>query len=95
MPTARAKVRGNINNTTLSPLLGVREVSRILHIHEQTLRRWSDQGIIKVYRIGVRGDRRFRREDVATLLAEATQHRRKRMHINGADIPFNPAAPLR
>jgi len=82
MPTARARVRGNKNATTLSPMLSVKEVSRILHIHEQTLRRWSDQGIIKVYRIGARGDRRFRREDVATLLAKTGQYGHKRIPIN-------------
>lgn len=44
------------------------EACRILHIHSNTLRRWSDQYIIRAYRIGPRGDRRFRREDVYDLL---------------------------
>jgi excisionase family DNA binding protein len=50
-------------------LLTVREVSQLLHLHSNTLRRWSDQGIIKAYRIGPRGDRRFRPEDVEALIA--------------------------
>jgi excisionase family DNA binding protein len=54
-------------------MLTVREVSRLLHVHSNTLRRWSDQGIIKAYRIGPRGDRRFRPEDIAVLLLEESK----------------------
>lgn len=54
-------------------MLTVREVSEILHIHGNTLRRWSDRGIIKAYRIGPRGDRRFKAEDIAGLLQEESQ----------------------
>ncbi len=42
---------------------------RILCIHANTLRRWNEQGIIKAYRIGPRGDRRYRRGDVYALLS--------------------------
>jgi len=51
-------------------MLTVREVSQLLHVHSNTLRRWTEQGVIKAYRIGPRGDRRFRAEDVAVLLLE-------------------------
>jgi len=62
------------NNTRqISTMLTVREVSRLLHVHSNTLRRWSDQGIIKAYRIGPRGDRRFRPEDIAVLLLEESK----------------------
>ncbi len=40
------------------------DVAQLLGLHSNTVRRWSDKGILKVYRIGPRGDRRFRREDV-------------------------------
>ena len=58
------------NNTQFGSMLTVREVSQLLHVHSNTLRRWSDQGVIKAYRIGPRGDRRFRAEDIAVLLLE-------------------------
>ena len=48
----------------------IKDVSRLLHIHVNTARRWSDQGIIRSYRITRRGDRRFRQEDIARFLAE-------------------------
>lgn len=49
-------------------LLTASEVSRLLHIHINTVRRWSDNGTLKSYRIGTRGDRRFDKEDVAEFL---------------------------
>ena len=58
------------NNYQMGGMLTVKEVSQLLHVHSNTLRRWSGQGIIKAYRIGPRGDRRFRAEDIAVLLLE-------------------------
>lgn len=49
-------------------LLTVREVAQLLHIHNNTVRRWSDEGIIRTYRISRRGDRRFKREDIDSFL---------------------------
>jgi len=57
----------------IGKMLTVREVSVLLHVHSNTLRRWSDQGIIRAYRIGPRRDRRFRAEDIATLLDSGGQ----------------------
>ncbi len=59
-----------VNNNEIGPMLTIREVAQLLHIHSNTLRRWADQGIIRAYRITRRGDRRFRREDIARFLAE-------------------------
>jgi excisionase family DNA binding protein len=56
-----------------SSMLRTGEACRILCIHANTLRRWSEQGIIKAYRVGPRGDRRFRREDIAALLIAQTK----------------------
>jgi excisionase family DNA binding protein len=60
------------NNLTDS-MLTVREVSQILHVHSNTLRRWSDLGLIKAYRIGPRGDRRFKLEDISLMLLEESK----------------------
>jgi excisionase family DNA binding protein len=51
----------------VSMMLTTGEVARIFNVHASTIRRWSQQGILKTYRTGSRGDRRFRREDVAVL----------------------------
>lgn len=55
-------------------MLTVREVSELLHVHTNTLRRWSDMGILKAYRIGPRGDRRFKQEDIDLLLLHETNN---------------------
>ncbi len=48
-------------------LLTVGQVAKILYIHPNTVRRWSNRGILTAYRISKRGDRRFKKEDVALL----------------------------
>ena len=59
----------------MKPLLTVREVARLLHVHENTVRRWSDRGTIKAYRINHRGDRRFREDDIARFVDELLAHK--------------------
>ena len=58
------------NGDGMSKLLTVREVADLLHVHPNTLRRWSNKGMIRAYRINRRGDRRFKREEIARFLAE-------------------------
>jgi excisionase family DNA binding protein len=56
---------GMVNyNNDLDPMLTTSDVARILSVHINTVRRWSNQGILKSYRIGSRGDRRYRKEDI-------------------------------
>lgn len=63
----------NGNRDQTDRMLRTGEACRILCVHCNTLRRWSEQGIVKAYRVGPRGDRRFRREDIAALLIEKTK----------------------
>ncbi len=57
------------NGEHMSEMMTVREVARLLHVHPNTLRRWSKDGRLRAYRITARGDRRFKREEVARFLA--------------------------
>lgn len=57
------------NRKQTDVMLTVSEVAYFLNVHINTVRRWSNQGILKVYRIGSRGDRRFRREDITRFLS--------------------------
>ena len=41
------------------------DVARLLHLHINTVRRWSNRGIIKTQRVGIRGDRVYSWEDIA------------------------------
>jgi len=49
-------------------MLTVQEVADILHVHPNTVRHWSEQGLLKAHRVGPRGDRRFRAEDIEEFL---------------------------
>lgn len=55
-------------------MLTVREVARMLHICETTVRRWSNRGILKAYRFGLRGDRRFYKEEVEALIVRLNKN---------------------
>ena len=50
--------------------LTVAEVTELIHIHPNTLRRWSEQGLITAYRINSRGDRRYKKSDIDQFLNE-------------------------
>lgn len=52
--------------------LRVTEASKLLGVHANTLRNWDKQGILKPVRVGVRKERRYKREDVIKLM-EASQ----------------------
>jgi excisionase family DNA binding protein len=57
----------------IASLLTTSDVARLLNIHINTVRRWSNEGKLKSYRIGSRGDRRFQQEDIAVLLAHKSR----------------------
>jgi excisionase family DNA binding protein len=57
-------------------MLTVRQVADFLHVSISTVRRWSDSRMLKSYRVGPRGDRRYLRDDVLSFLEESTRHPR-------------------
>ena len=46
------------------------DVASLLGVHINTVRRWSDEGVLKSFRVGLRHERRFRHEDVDAFLKE-------------------------
>jgi excisionase family DNA binding protein len=59
---------------TSRPLLTTKEAVLLLNVHSNTIRRWSEQGILKSYRIGLGRRRRFKAEDIAPLLIKQTEN---------------------
>lgn len=51
-------------------MLTTGDVAHVLNTHVNTVRRWSDRGLLKAYRIGPRGDRRFKRDDIDSFLVQ-------------------------
>ncbi len=61
------------NHKEIDPMLRARDVAHLLNVHINTVRRWSNQGILKAYRVGSRGDRRFRQEDITSFLLQESR----------------------
>jgi type I restriction enzyme M protein len=53
----------------MQDLLSISEVADLFNIHQDTLRNWEKKGWISPLRVGPRQDRKYRREDIETLLA--------------------------
>ena len=49
-------------------VLTVSEAAAMLNAHPNSVRRWADMGLLPSFCIGLRGDRRFRVEDIAYLV---------------------------
>ncbi len=52
-------------------ILSVTKAARLLGVHANTIRAWSDAGRLRYYRINPRGDRRYRLSDLQRFLAAA------------------------
>ncbi len=62
-----------VSKRSSNSMLTTSDVARLLHIHINTVRRWSNLKVLKAYRIGPRGDRRFRKEEVVYFLNGRTE----------------------
>ena len=54
----------------IDSLLTVRETASFLRVHTNTVRNWSNFGILPSLRIGPRNDRRFWKRDLTTFLSK-------------------------
>lgn len=52
----------------LQELLTLKQASELLQVHPNTLRAWDKKGILKAVRIGERGLRRYKREDLVKVM---------------------------
>lgn len=60
----------NQRGTEPHQLMTVKEAAAWLKVHPNTLRRWTEIGLLKAFRVGPRGDRRFERKEIERMLAE-------------------------
>ena len=52
----------------IGSLVTTAEVAAMLHLHANTVKRLGDRGDLAYFRVCARGDRRYRMEDVETML---------------------------
>lgn len=58
------------NTKSDDKLLTLKQASELLNCHPNTLRMWDKSGYLKALRIGKRGDRRYKKEDVMKMIKE-------------------------
>ena len=67
-------MKQTMEETKMDRMLTVRQVADFLQVSTCSVRRWSDRGTLKFYRVGSRGDRRYQREDVLRFLEESSRY---------------------
>ena len=80
--------------------LSVTKAARLLGVHPNTIRAWSDAGRLRYYRINPRGDRRYRLGDLQRFLAAAEKGATDGGQVlsigaRGGRRSIDPAAPAR
>ncbi len=73
-------------------LLSTAQTARVLNLHMNTVRRWSDTGKLPSYRIGSRGDRRFKWKDIQRLLRTGTEEEAREATRRFAELKTGVAA---
>ncbi len=65
---------GSLQSRPIDATLSVTKAARLLGVHPNTIRTWSDAGRLRYFRINARGDRRYRLGDLQRFLAAAEPH---------------------
>lgn len=55
-------------NNDIPELITLQEACELLKKHPNTLRKWDQQGVLKAVRVGPRGDRMYKKEDILDLI---------------------------
>jgi diguanylate cyclase (GGDEF)-like protein/excisionase family DNA binding protein len=79
---------GSLQSRPLEGTLSVTKAARLLGVHPNTIRTWSDAGRLRYFRINARGDRRYRLGDLQRFLAAAEPH------LNGSSLPGGVATAV-
>lgn len=49
-------------------ILTLKEACELLNCHPNTLRNWDNEGTLKAIRFGKRGDRRYKKSDIVSII---------------------------
>lgn len=90
--TISSKINEVANRRNMNTRLTTREVATLLNVHINTVRQWSNQGMLRAYRVSPRGDRRFKRQDIDNFLLEKPRANRsqsyKDNHALSQNVPW-------
>ena len=64
----------SLHSRPIDATLSVTKAARLLGVHPNTIRTWSDAGRLRYFRINARGDRRYRLGDLQRFLTAAGPH---------------------
>jgi transcriptional repressor of dcmA and dcmR len=68
-------------------LLNIKDAAHFLSVSEMTIRRWTNSGKLKCYRLGGKRERRFQESDLKGFLHGSQNHRLKPLGFGGQKIP--------
>ena len=68
-------------------LLDTKNAAEFLNVSEMSIRRWTNSGTLKCYRLGGKRERRFHMSDLEELLYDSQNHRLKPLGIGGQKAP--------
>ena len=66
------KKRSNGKNSGDKAIMTCDEVAEFLRVHVSSVRRWSRCGKLRAYKVGDRGDWRYRKQDVLAFLYDTS-----------------------
>lgn len=56
-------------------LLRIREAAEMLSVNPETLRRWDRSGKLKAVIVSIRGDRRYKKEDIENFIKKSNSNK--------------------
>ena len=68
-------------------LLDTKDAAEFLNVSEMTIRRWTNSGTLKCYRVGGKRERRFYITDLEEFLQDSQNHRLKPLGVGGQKAP--------
>jgi excisionase family DNA binding protein len=68
------------------PLLTLKQACELLGCHPNTLRQWGKNGTLEAVRLGVRKDRRYRKEDVLKLMGKTSYIENEKEALNVSEV---------
>ena len=68
-------------------LFDIKDAAEFLNVSEMTIRRWTNSGKLKCYRVGGKRERRFHKSDLEEPLHDSQNHQLKPLGFRGQKAP--------